>query len=436
MASGPRVRKRVVTTHRVVPTWMLWGALIALLIAAGIVSGYTILDPKEVSGFQNKTIWAWLNLVGVSSAIIIVGWIVTRKQRERDEAIALEKAQDEALQAYLDQMSNLVVDHKLGHKLGNARSKDSNGEHKFKFEVWTKEAKLSWGLAEEESEDHIPEVAQARTTAVLLSLDARHKRRPLKLIHELGLIKTQDNVLDLKNAGLDHADLSELSLREAHLVGADLRVSDLSGADLSKSDLTEADLTEADLRGADLRRANLSNTILTRANLLPYDERDPERLSPHRLQRTDLRDETLSPRKLTMRDSRITIQKGREHWWPVVTELTVSNLRHAVLQNAQLDNACLGGADLSHADLREAILTKATFLRANLKEADLRAAKLSEADLRRANLYKANLYKANLRGAYLRGANLSEAAGITNGELEKVAASLEGATMPDGSKHP
>lgn len=416
MASGPRVRKRVVTTHRVVPTWMLWVALITLLIAAGIVSGYTILDPKEVSGFKNKTIWAWLNLVGVSSAIIIVGWIVTRKQRDRDEAIALEKAQDEALQAYLDQMSNLVVDHKLGQKLGNARGKDSDGEHKFKFEVWTKEAKLSWGLAEEESEDHIPEVAQARTTAVLLSLDARHKRRPLKLIHELGLIKREDNVLDLTNAGLDHADLSELSLREAHLVGADLRVSDLSGADLSKSDLTEADL-----RGADLRRANLGNTILTRANLLPYDERDPERLSPHRLQKTDLRDETLSPRKLTMRDSRITIQKGREHWWPVVTELTVSNLRHAVLQNTQLDNACLGGADLSYADLREAILTKATFLRANLKEADLRAAKLSE---------------ANLRGAYLRGANLSEATGITNRELEKVAASLEGATMPDGSKHP
>ena len=416
MASGPRVRKRVVTTHRVVPTWMLWVALITLLIAAGIVSGHTILDPKEVSGFKNKTIWAWLNLVGVSSAIIIVGWIVTRKQRDRDEAIALEKAQDEALQAYLDQMSNLVVDHKLGQKLGNARGKDSDGEHKFKFEVWTKEAKLSWGLAEEESEDHIPEVAQARTTAVLLSLDARHKRRPLKLIHELGLIKREDNVLDLTNAGLDHADLSELSLREAHLVGADLRVSDLSGADLSKSDLTEADL-----RGADLRRANLGNTILTRANLLPYDERDPERLSPHRLQKTDLRDETLSPRKLTMRDSRITIQKGREHWWPVVTELTVSNLRHAVLQNTQLDNACLGGADLSYADLREAILTKATFLRANLKEADLRAAKLSE---------------ANLRGAYLRGANLSEATGITNRELEKVAASLEGATMPDGSKHP
>jgi len=410
---------------------MLWGALIALLVAAGIASGYTILDPKEVSGFKDKTIWAWLNLVGVSSAIIVVGWIVTRKQRERDEAIALEKAQDDALQAYLDQMSNLVVDHKLGHKLGNARGKDSDGEHKFKFEVWTKEAKLSWGLAEEESEDHIPEVAQARTTAVLLSLDARHKRRPLKLIHELGLIKREDKVLDLKNAGLDHADLSELSLRQAHLVGADLRASDLSGADLSKSDLTEADL-----RGADLRRANLSNTVLTRANLLPYDERDPERLSPHRLQRTDLRDETLSPRKLTFRDSRIAIQKGREHWWPVVTELTVTNLRHAVLQNAQLDNACLGGADLSHADLREAILTKATFLRANLKEADLRAAKLSEADLSEADLRRANLYKANLRGAYLRGANLSEAAGITNGELEKVAASLEGATMPDGSKHP
>src|SRR5215218_7474561 len=66
----------------------------------------------------------------------------------------------------------------------------------------------------------------------------------------LGLIYKGENVLELRNAGLDHADLSELSLRKAYLVGADLRVSDLSGADLSDSDLTEADL-----RGADLRRA-------------------------------------------------------------------------------------------------------------------------------------------------------------------------------------
>ncbi len=37
--------------------------------------------------------------------------------------------------------------------------------------------------------------------------------------------------------------------------------------------------------------------------------------------------------------------------------------------------------------------------------------------------------------ADLRGANLSEALGITNEELEQQAASLEGATMPNGQKY-
>jgi uncharacterized protein YjbI with pentapeptide repeats len=301
-------------------------------------------------------------LIGISSAIALAGWIIARKQRERDQAIALENAQNETLRAYLDQMSNLMIDQQLGR---DRKDKDF-------------------------LEDHVRKIAQARTMAVFLGLDGRFKRRPLKLIYELGLINKGANILELNNAGLDHADLSELTLCKAYLRGADLRVSDLSGADLSKSDLTEADL-----RGTDLRRANLSNTVLTQANLLPYDERDPERLSPHRLARTDLNKEPLSPRALTWRDSRILITR-REHWWPTVTELTITNLRHAVLVQAHLDRARLGGVDLFHADLRGARLTNANLLHANLKEADLR-----EADLTDANLQKADLSGANLRGAIM-----------------------------------
>jgi len=280
MIDKPRVRKRVVTTHRVIPTWLLWVALVAVLVASVIAAGYTILEP--VSGFTDKMIWDWLKLAGVSSAIALVGWIVTRRQRERDETIALEQAQDEALRAYLDQMSNLMVD----HKLGNARGKDSKGEpehnvkqdgkredskkerlHKRLAEVWIKKAKVFLGLAAVEPEHFIHEVARARTAAILLGLDANHKRRPLKLVYELGLIYKGENVLELRNAGLDHADLSELSLRKAYLVGADLRVSDLSGADLSDSDLTEADLRGADLRRTDLREAILAGAQPCGANL-------------------------------------------------------------------------------------------------------------------------------------------------------------------------
>jgi len=331
-------------------------------------AGYTVW--LDYSGFEKKTTWEWLDLVGISSAIALVGWIFTRKQRERDVTLALEQAQNEGLRAYLDQMSDLMIDQQLGRA---RKDKDS-------------------------LEDHVRKVAQARTLAILMGLDGRHKRRPLKLIYELELINKGDNILDLKNAGLDHADFSEFSLRRAHLRGADLRVSDLSGADLR-----ESDLTEVDLRGADLRRADLSNTVLTKANLLPYDERDPERLSPHRRAKTNLSNEPLSPRKLTWRDSRIIITKGREHWWPTVTELTVTNLSHAVLGDAQLEGAFLGGANLFHADLHGAILTKANLLQTNLKEADLRGADLTNAQ-------------------------------VTKEQLKETE-SLEGATMPNGQKY-
>ncbi len=53
-----------------------------------------------------------------------------------------------------------------------------------------------------------------------------------------------------------------------------------------------------------------------------------------------------------------------------------------------------------------------------------------------ANLSGAFLYNANLGRADLSQANLKGATGITIEELEKEAKTLQGATMPDGSKHP
>jgi hypothetical protein len=58
------------------------------------------------------------------------------------------------------------------------------------------------------------------------------------------------------------------------------------------------------------------------------------------------------------------------------------------------------------------------------------------ANLFHANLSGAYLHYANLSGANLKGADLSWAQGITPEEVEQQAASLEGAIMPDGSKHP
>ena len=83
--------------------------------------------------------------------------------------------------------------------------------------------------------------------------------------------------------------------------------------------------------------------------------------------------------------------------------------------------------------------------RAALQEVDAEGMDLSDTDLSRANLEGATLFGANLSGADLsnadllgadlRGVNLSGAEGITNEELEQQAASLEGATMPNGQKY-
>ena len=77
------------------------------------------------------------------------------------------------------------------------------------------------------------------------------------------------------------------------------------------------------------------------------------------------------------------------------------------------DKFCLQRADLSGA---------------KLQLADLTVAKLQGANLQRADLFGAKLQLANLQRADLFGAEVSD-------EQLAQSESLEGATMPDGTKH-
>jgi uncharacterized protein YjbI with pentapeptide repeats len=100
------------------------------------------------------------------------------------------------------------------------------------------------------------------------------------------------------------------------------------------------------------------------------------------------------------------------------TFLALVDLRDVNLHGALLAGADLGGTNLNGADLREA----------NLKGADLNSANLFGAILGGADLRDASLYGADLTLARLKDAKVSE-------EQLAESKSLEGATMPDGSKH-
>src|SRR5215218_6301926 len=181
------------------------------------------------------------------------------QRAEAERELAEQRAQDEALQAYLDQMSHLILDRQL---------------------------------LEVEQGDPVHTLAQARTSTAILRLDAEHNESVTHFLITSGLsVRSKDSPRLLRGSTLSHAKLSG-----AHLANADLGDADLSGADLSNALLLNANLIVADLSGADLSNAlldnadlvaDLSNADLSGASLLGADLRDANLLG------ADLRDANL-----------------------------------------------------------------------------------------------------------------------------------------------
>jgi hypothetical protein len=140
----------------------------------------------------------------------------------RRNALAVEnqRAQDEALQAYLDQMSQMLTD------------KDRPSHR--------------WQLG-----DSLSTVARARTLTVLTRLDGKRKGRVLRFLYESGLITKDRLILDLRGADLKGADLSY-----ANLMGADLWQTNLIGAHLNSANVFTDDLEQ---QGAWLEAATMPN---------------------------------------------------------------------------------------------------------------------------------------------------------------------------------
>ena len=190
-------------------------------------------DNQEIQ--PRKTLWDWLQLFIVPLALAAIGlWFaaqqdanqqeIEEKRAKSDRHIEEQRAQDAALQAYLDQMSQLM----LG---GNLRD------------------------SEEDSE--VRTLARARTRTVLARLDGQRKGRVVQFLYEASLIVREHPVVSLSDVRLRGADLSHLDLSGADLSGADLSSADLNDADLSGANLRETYLVETDLSDTDLSGANL-----------------------------------------------------------------------------------------------------------------------------------------------------------------------------------
>lgn len=251
---------------------IVFAALAPAGVVGVIVYGY-VTKPGWV-GVAGKTFWDFLELLIVPAALAIGVYWLNRAQRKRELQIENQRAQDEALQAYIDSIEKLLLDKEL-------RSSAEDSELRL--------------------------LARARTLTVLPRLDGNRKGSVLQFLYELGLIGnlqtkpivrlnganfegivpqvtvvlgdplpisrsiegskqtgTSQTVHRGKGANLRGAFLEEVNLRKANLENARL-----NDANLAFTDLSESNLTGASLEGANMAVYNLDGAIL-KDTIMPH----------------------------------------------------------------------------------------------------------------------------------------------------------------------
>ncbi len=164
---------------------------------------------------------------------------------EAERKVADQRAQDAALQAYLDQMTQLLLHEKLRTS---------------------------------QPDDEVRSLARVRTLTVLEVLDGMRKATVLQFLYEAGLIggikqeeddvpRTIDVVVSLFGANLMGVSLMGVNLAGANLMGTNLCRANLAGANLMGANLIMAVLLKANLHLASLRSAKLIQAALQEANL-------------------------------------------------------------------------------------------------------------------------------------------------------------------------
>ena len=261
-------------------TAMLW----SIRIASGLcVLALLLILVDRISNIPALALAQLLFTASIPVVITLVGNRYTQR-----------RAQDEALQAYLDQMSRLLLEEDL--------------------------------RTSEESRE-VRTLARARTLTVLATLGPGYRGWVITFLSEAALVQRVDKsnpIIELRNV-----NLAGMSLERTDLNGADLRGAILTETYLEQIDLSEANLSEANLREANLRNSNLSDSNLSKAWLYKAE-----------LGKANLSGAILINAYLAQTDLRFA-------------RLTGADLSGAYLRSAQLTGADLSEALLTNASIPE-----------------------------------------------------------------------------------
>jgi uncharacterized protein YjbI with pentapeptide repeats len=278
------MRKKIKTQPRtIIPILFLTALAVTILIG-----GYR--DQWVWTGFSStpesyKTLYDWLQLLFVPIALAGFGFFLNYRERKAVERHADKERQEEERRVANEQKAAdrcAEEELKLEHQRAQTEREIAvDNQCEAALQAYIKEMSellLHENLRDSNKGDEVRSIARVRTLTALRRLDPDRKANVLLFLHESGLIDNDKNIIDLSGANLvgatlAFADLRNSDLSEANMHGADLYFAlmsksnligtNLSEACLNNTNLTEADLTGANLLGACLDSANLREAMIT-----------------------------------------------------------------------------------------------------------------------------------------------------------------------------
>jgi uncharacterized protein YjbI with pentapeptide repeats len=341
------IRKRLIlgglTVLAAFLSWALYSHLHYGLPFPGWTGFEGYVDPTGVY-HPGKNLWDWLDLLIIPFILSLVAYLLNEQQKKRETADASRRAElereiaktrflDSTFHVYLNDMTALLLDHKLHEDTTNA---------------------------------DVRSIARAKTLTTVRILDAYRKgivisflsdADLLKIISlkEIDLVGVNLDGVNLENVNLESANLENTTLKKAVLNSANLRGANLHGANLSEAKLDRSNLVDANLNSAILTNASLNDADLISAQLIDASLKSAD-LSSARLYKADLERANMIGCKLYK------------------TSLESCSMRFANLETAKLDSTTLFGADLEGANFLNAQLISVNLTHAKVSCEQLRAA--------------------------------------------------------------
>ena len=206
------------------------------------------------TGFEQKTLWDWMELLIIPAAISLVAlWFnitqhdyelrIAEQRVRNDQEIALDNLRETTLKDYLEKMAQLLLE---------------------------KDLRIS------KPESEVRDVARAQTLTVLRTLDNKRKALLVRFLYEANLISSSILIIDLSDADLegmdfDRGDLPNINFSGANLRGASFRSANLAGANFSNANLDDSSFMSAKLDGANFAHAKLNFAELADTTLRSTD---------------------------------------------------------------------------------------------------------------------------------------------------------------------